>query len=97
VTVRGNILHCHHSGDVMAEGDLLLADVGAETPEGWAADVTRTWPVSGRFSSTQREAYEAVFLAQQAARNEKPKILTSRFIQKKVVQNRFLFQTLQIH
>ena len=31
----------------LADGDLLLADVGAETPGGWAGDVTRTWPVYG--------------------------------------------------
>src|SRR4029450_397485 len=47
-----------------AGGDLLLADVGAETPSGWAGDVTRTWPVSGRYSATQRDMYEGVLAAQ---------------------------------
>jgi Xaa-Pro aminopeptidase len=51
----------------MEDGQLLLADVGAETPDGWAGDVTRTWPVSGQFSTTQREIYELVLAAQRAA------------------------------
>lgn len=67
VTRHGEVLHATRQDGVLAAGDLLLADVGAETPEGWAADVTRTWPVSGRFSSTQRELYEAVLDAQRAA------------------------------
>jgi Xaa-Pro aminopeptidase len=67
VTVHGEILHAEHHHGRLEDGDLLLADVGAETPEGWAADVTRTWPVSGRFSPTQRDLYAAVHTAQQAA------------------------------
>ncbi len=67
VTADGHILHAQRHDGVLAPGDLLLADVGAETPEGWAADVTRTWPVSGRFSPTQRAAYQAVHTAQAAA------------------------------
>jgi Xaa-Pro aminopeptidase len=42
---------------------LLLADVGAETASGWAADVTRTWPVSGKFSPTQKAIYDIVLAA----------------------------------
>jgi Xaa-Pro aminopeptidase len=67
VTVCGEVLHAHAHDGVLAPGDLLLADVGAETPEGWAADVTRTWPVSGVFSATQRDVYQAVLEAQSAA------------------------------
>lgn len=66
VTVHGEVLHneqYHHS---LQSGDLLLADVGAETSGGWAADVTRTWPVSGRFSSTQRDIYNVVLAAHDA-------------------------------
>jgi Xaa-Pro aminopeptidase len=47
-------------------GDLLLADVGAETPLGWAADITRTWAVSGKFSETQRDLYQVVLAAHDA-------------------------------
>lgn len=67
VTVHGEVLHSHSYANVLAEGDLLLADVGAESAGGWAGDVTRTWPVSGRFSSTQRELYDVVLASQEAA------------------------------
>jgi len=67
VTRHGEVLHDVRHDRVLDAADLLLADVGAESPEGWASDVTRTWPVSGRFSSTQRGAYEAVLAAQRAA------------------------------
>jgi Xaa-Pro aminopeptidase len=67
VTKHGETLHELRQHRVLETGDLLLADVGAETPEGWAADVTRTWPVSGRFTSEQRELYEVVLGAQRAA------------------------------
>ncbi len=63
VTVRGEVLHndiYHHQ---LATGDLLLADVGAEMSLGWAADITRTWPVGGRFSPTQRAVYDIVLAA----------------------------------
>ncbi|AKF07635.1 aminopeptidase P family protein [Sandaracinus amylolyticus] len=67
VTVHGEVLHNHGYGHELREGDLLLADVGAETEGGWAGDVTRTWPVSGRFSETQRSMYELVLTANRAA------------------------------
>ncbi len=64
VTVHGEILHNEQYHHLLARGDLLLADVGAETADGWAGDITRTWPVSGRFSSTQRDFYGVVLRAQ---------------------------------
>jgi Xaa-Pro aminopeptidase len=67
VTPHGEILHSERYDLALADGDLLLADVGAETPGGWAGDVTRTWPVSGRYSSTQRDLYEVVLTAQKQA------------------------------
>jgi Xaa-Pro aminopeptidase len=67
VTVHGEILHATTHHRELGQTDLLLADVGAETPEGWAGDVTRTWPVSGRFSTTQRELYDVVLSSQRAA------------------------------
>lgn len=63
VTVQGEILHndaYHHD---LRSQDLLLADVGAETPQGWAADITRTWPVQSKFSLSQRDLYEVVLAA----------------------------------
>jgi Xaa-Pro aminopeptidase len=67
VTVHGEVLHNQRHDQPIGAGDLLLCDVGAETPEGWAADVTRTWPASGRFSASQRDVYRAVLAAQRAA------------------------------
>ena len=67
VSVHGEVLHNDRYENICGEGDLLLADVGAEHSGGWAADVTRTWPVSGRFSSLQRELYEVVLASQQRA------------------------------
>jgi Xaa-Pro aminopeptidase len=67
VTTHGEVLHAQRSDGMLSAGDLLLADVGAETPEGWAGDVTRTWPVSGRFSGTQKAIYEVVLASQLAA------------------------------
>ncbi len=66
VTVHGEILHNESHGNEMKSGDLLLADVGAETEGGWAGDVTRTWPVNGTYSTTQAELYDVVLAAQQA-------------------------------
>lgn len=67
VTVHGEVLHNEEHGNLVGEGDLVLADVGGETPEGFAADVTRTWPASGAFSPTQRDAYDVVLAANRAA------------------------------
>ena len=67
VTVHGHVLHNHHYTNICQLGDLLLADVGAETDTGWASDVTRTWPVSGRFNSLQKDVYDVVLSAQKRA------------------------------
>jgi Xaa-Pro aminopeptidase len=67
VTVHGEVLHHEAYDGVLARGDLLLADVGAETPEGWASDVTRTWPVGGPMSATQQGVYDVVLAAQREA------------------------------
>ncbi|HLT38768.1 MAG TPA: aminopeptidase P family protein [Enhygromyxa sp.] len=66
VTVHGEILHSRGYDNPIAGGDLLLADVGAAHC-GWAGDVTRTWPVSGKFSATQRAIYDIVLASQLAA------------------------------
>jgi Xaa-Pro aminopeptidase len=64
VTTHGEVLHNEQHHRVLGKDDMILADVGAESPGGWAGDVTRTWPVAGRFSSAQRELYEVVLAAQ---------------------------------
>lgn len=65
VTVCGEVLHNNQYHHPLQRGDLLLADVGAEA-NGWAADVTRTWAISGKFSSTQRDIYDVVLAAHDA-------------------------------
>jgi Xaa-Pro aminopeptidase len=67
VTVNGEVLHNEAHHNVVRDGDLLLVDAGAETAEGWASDVTRVFPASGRFSATQRAIYDVVLAANRAA------------------------------
>lgn len=67
VTVRGEVLHNHSRHNLLRDGQLLLLDGGAEAPTGYATDVTRTWPVSGRFNDRQRDVYEAVLESQKQA------------------------------
>jgi Xaa-Pro aminopeptidase len=60
------VLHYTENRDTLKDGDLLLIDAGAEY-DYYAADITRTFPVNGRFSKAQRALYELVLEAQQAA------------------------------
>ena len=60
------ILHYTDNNDVLRDGDLVLVDAGAEY-EFYAADITRTYPVNGVFSTEQRQIYEIVLRAQCAA------------------------------
>ena len=59
-------LHYHANDAQLREGDLLLVDAGCEY-DYYASDVTRTYPVGGRFSEQQRAIYEVVLEAQEAA------------------------------
>jgi Xaa-Pro aminopeptidase len=67
VTVRGEVLHNESYPNTLAAGDLLLIDAGAESAGGYAADITRTYPVAGRFEPEQRDIYEVVLASQLAA------------------------------
>lgn len=67
VTPRGEVLHAPPEHRVLRHGDLLLCDVGAEAASGYAADVTRTFPVTGRFDGFARDLYRAVLRAQREA------------------------------
>ncbi len=66
-SVHGETLHNHHHDNVMADGDIAVADAGAESPLHYAADITRTIPVGGRFTQRQREVYSIVLSALEAA------------------------------
>ncbi|MGB5673012.1 MAG: aminopeptidase P family protein [Gemmatimonadota bacterium] len=59
-SVRGEVLHNHGYDNVMKDGQLAVHDSGATSPLGYASDITRTMPVSGRFDTRQREIYEIV-------------------------------------
>ena len=60
-------LHWTDNDGPVRDGDLVLLDMGVENVELYTADVTRTLPVSGRFTDRQREVYTLVFQAQEAA------------------------------
>ena len=62
---RGAILHYMRNEGKLEAGELIVVDAGAER-DGYAADVTRTFPVSGRFTDDQRQLYELVLEAQEA-------------------------------
>lgn len=66
-SVRGEILHNPSYDNRMAAGDLAVNDAGAETARHYAADITRTFPVGGAFTSRQRDVYQVVLDAQKAA------------------------------
>jgi len=60
------ILHYIANRDLLNDGDLLLIDAGAEY-DGYASDITRTFPVNGKFSPEQKDLYDVVLEAQVAA------------------------------
>ncbi len=68
--VAGGVNACtlHYVGNNarLNDGDLLLIDAGCEL-DGYAADITRTFPVNGKFSAAQKDVYEIVLAAQVAA------------------------------
>lgn len=63
---NGNCLHHPAGEDILQDGHMVLVDAGCEL-SGYASDITRTYPVSGKFTPAQREIYELVLAAQEAA------------------------------
>ena len=61
---HGEILHNHYHGNLLRDGDMVINDSGAENSMHYASDITRTFPVSGKFSAQQRDIYEIVLKAQ---------------------------------
>ena len=62
---NATILHYNSNDNKISDGELVLVDAGCEI-SGYASDVTRTWPVNGKFSDQQREIYELVLKAELA-------------------------------
>jgi Xaa-Pro aminopeptidase len=66
-TVNGHILHNFYHNSKMEEGDIIINDSGAESAMHYASDITRTFPVGGRFNQQQRDIYSIVLNAQEKA------------------------------
>ncbi|MFI3266061.1 MAG: aminopeptidase P family protein [Rikenellaceae bacterium] len=69
VSQDGQTLHNHYHGNELKNGRLLLVDAGAETNMNYCSDYTRTFPVSGKFTTKQKEIYEIVLAAHDHAFN----------------------------
>ncbi len=63
---NATILHHTRNDRVMQDNELLLVDIGAKSRGGYIADITRTYPINGRFTPEQREIYELVYEANKA-------------------------------
>ena len=66
-TIHGEILHSNVYSNTMRSGQLALNDSGAESPLHYASDITRTFPVSGKFTDLQKDIYSIVNEMQEVA------------------------------
>ncbi len=66
-TTRGAVLHNHGYGGTLRDGGLFLLDAGAETAEGYAGDLTSTFPIGRRYDERQKAVYEIVLEAGRTA------------------------------
>ena len=74
-TINGQTLHNHYHGNIIKEGQLFLLDCGAETPMGYAGDLSSTFPVGQTFNSLQIEIYNLVLKSHYACVDAlKPKV-----------------------
>jgi Xaa-Pro aminopeptidase len=88
---NANILHYTNNDDVLKNNELLLIDAGAEL-SGYAADITRTFPVNGKFTTEQKAIYQLVLDAKNLAINAiKPDM---SFAKLNTITNAFLTQGL---
>ena len=67
MTVHGQVLHNHYSHTIMKAGQIAICDAGAENSMHYAGDMTRTFPIGKKFTTLQREMYDIVLTAQEAA------------------------------
>jgi Xaa-Pro aminopeptidase len=65
LTRNGETLHNEYYDNILKDGDLVLGDFGAESRMRYASDITRTFPVSKKFTTQQRELYELVLNAEE--------------------------------
>jgi len=63
-TIQGQTLHNNEYHRMLKEGDMLLCDIGAENIMGYAGDITRSYPVSPKFTSLQADIYDIVLKAE---------------------------------
>jgi Xaa-Pro aminopeptidase len=68
-TINGQTLHNHYHGNTIKAGDMVLVDAGAETPLGYAGDMSSTIPAGDDFTLRQREIYYIAVDAHQTAVN----------------------------
>lgn len=74
--INGTMLHYGTNRELCNDGDLILLDLGAKV-DGYCADITRTYPVNGKFSEHQRQYYDIVLAANRAvAKAAKPGMTT---------------------
>jgi len=78
VSIKGQTLHNPYYDNKMKIGDLLVNDSGAESKLHYASDITRTIPVGGKFSDSQREIYQIVLRAEMNAINSVRPGITNR-------------------
>ena len=79
VTTHGETLHNESYGHRIAEDDMVLVDCGAESIEGYCADITRTFPAGDNFTTRQRAIYNAVLSAQKAGIAQTAVVGTSQY------------------
>ncbi len=63
LSMDGQTLHNHYHGNQLVDGRMVICDAGAETELCYASDITRTFPVGGKFSTQQKEIYNIVLAA----------------------------------
>lgn len=89
-SIHGETLHNHYHGNIMKKGDLVVNDSGAESLLHYASDITRTIPVSGKFTTQQKEIYQIVLQANtQAIKAMKPgvKFKSIHLLAAKIIAN----------
>jgi Xaa-Pro aminopeptidase len=67
LSIHGETLHNHNHANLIKENNLLVADSGAESPLHYASDITRTFPVGGKFTPMQKDIYQVLLKSQLAA------------------------------